>query len=68
MAHWGGRFSQQLINGLNNSMIHCGLTIDSTQQDIFWSVAWSKALVTVGVLSQAEQSQLEQALMNCLRK
>ncbi|EHC29487.1 Argininosuccinate lyase, partial [Salmonella enterica subsp. enterica serovar Alachua str. R6-377] len=32
------------------------------EQDIVGSVAWSKALVTVGVLTADEQRQLEEAL------
>ena len=38
------------------------MTIDSHNKISFGSVARSKALVTVGVLSQDEQAQLEQAL------
>ncbi|MBJ2118870.1 MULTISPECIES: argininosuccinate lyase [Proteus] len=62
MALWGGRFSQkadQRFKQFNDSL---RFDFRLAQQDIFGSVAWSKALVTVGVLSQDEQAQLEQAL------
>ncbi|WP_312826703.1 lyase family protein, partial [Escherichia coli] len=38
------------------------------EQDIVGSVAWSKALVTVGVLTADEQQQLEEALNNLLEE
>ncbi|MEY4476327.1 MAG: putative argininosuccinate lyase [Pseudomonadota bacterium] len=62
MALWGGRFSQaadQRFKQFNDSL---RFDYRLAEQDIMGSVAWSKALVTVGVLTAAEQQQLEQAL------
>lgn len=62
MALWGGRFSQaadQRFKLFNDSLC---FDYRLAEQDIIGSVAWSKALVTVGVLSSQEQQQLEQAL------
>lgn len=62
MALWGGRFSQaadQRFKLFNDSL---RFDYRLAEQDIIGSVAWSKALVTVGVLSSEEQKKLEQAL------
>ena len=62
MALWGGRFSQaadQRFKQLNDSL---RFDYRLAEQDIVGSVAWSKALVTVNVLTATEQQQLEQAL------
>lgn len=62
MALWGGRFSQaadQRFKQLNDSL---RFDYRLAEQDIVGSVAWSKALVTVNVLTVTEQQQLEQAL------
>ncbi|SFD37682.1 argininosuccinate lyase [Pragia fontium] len=62
MALWGGRFSQaadQRFKQFNDSL---RFDYRLAEQDIIGSVAWSKALVTVGVLSAEEQQQLEKAL------
>ena len=62
MALWGGRFSQaadQRFKQFNDSL---RFDYRLAEQDITGSVAWSKALVTVGVLTATEQQQLEQAL------
>ncbi|MFA3762927.1 argininosuccinate lyase [Yersinia sp. 2544 StPb PI] len=62
MALWGGRFSQaadQRFKQFNDSL---RFDYRLAEQDIIGSVAWSKALVTVGVLTATEQQQLEQAL------
>ncbi|WP_127956832.1 argininosuccinate lyase [Serratia microhaemolytica] len=62
MALWGGRFSQAA--DLRFKQLNDSLRFDYrlAEQDIIGSIAWSKALVTVNVLSVAEQQQLEQAL------
>ncbi|MFC0226595.1 argininosuccinate lyase [Serratia aquatilis] len=62
MALWGGRFSQAA--DLRFKQLNDSLRFDYrlAEQDIVGSVAWSKALVTVNVLTPAEQQQLEQAL------
>lgn len=62
MALWGGRFSQEADQRFKQFNDSLRFDFRLAQQDIFGSVAWSKALVTVGVLSQDEQAQLEQAL------
>lgn len=62
MALWGGRFSQaadRRFKQLNDSL---RFDYRLAEQDIVGSVAWSKALVTVNVLTAAEQQQLELAL------
>lgn len=62
MALWGGRFTQaadQRFKQFNDSL---RFDYRLAEQDIVGSVAWSKALVTVGVLTAEEQAQLEGAL------
>lgn len=62
MALWGGRFTQaadQRFKQFNDSL---RFDYRLAEQDIVGSIAWSKALVTVNVLSSDEQQQLEQAL------
>ncbi|WP_367143547.1 argininosuccinate lyase [Pantoea stewartii] len=62
MALWGGRFTQaadQRFKQFNDSL---RFDYRLAEQDIIGSVAWSKALVTVNVLSCDEQQQLEAAL------
>jgi len=62
MALWGGRFTQaadQRFKQFNDSL---RFDYRLAEQDIIGSVAWSKALVTVNVLTQDEQQQLEAAL------
>jgi argininosuccinate lyase len=56
MALWGGRFSQaadQRFKQLNDSL---RFDYRLAEQDIVGSVAWSKALVTVNVLTAVEQA------------
>ena len=62
MALWGGRFTQaadQRFKQFNDSL---RFDYRLAEQDIVGSIAWSKALVTVNVLSNDEQQQLEHAL------
>ncbi|MDE9461641.1 argininosuccinate lyase [Xenorhabdus bovienii] len=66
MALWGGRFSQeadQRFKQFNDSLC---FDYRLAEQDIIGSVAWSKALVTVGVLASEEQQKLELALNELL--
>lgn len=66
MALWGGRFSQaadQRFKHFNDSL---RFDYRLAKQDIIGSIAWSKALVTVNVLSHEEQQQLEHALNELL--
>ncbi|TNG94929.1 argininosuccinate lyase [Pasteurellaceae bacterium USgator11] len=62
MALWGGRFTQaadQRFKQFNDSLV---FDYRLAEQDIEGSIGWSKALTAVGVLTAAEQQQLEQAL------
>lgn len=61
MALWGGRFTQQQINGSNNSTTHCVL-ITVWRSRILLALWLVQSLVTVGVLTAEEQAQLEEAL------
>jgi len=66
MALWGGRFSQaadQRFKHFNDSL---RFDYRLAEQDIIGSIAWSKALVTVDVLSYDEQKKLEKALNQLL--
>ncbi len=66
MALWGGRFSQaadQRFKKFNDSL---RFDYRLAEQDITGSIAWSKALVTVNVLSYDEQKKLEKALNELL--
>lgn len=68
MALWGGRFSQaadQRFKHFNDSL---RFDYRLAEHDIIGSIAWSKALVTVSVLSEAEQQRLEQALAVLLQE
>jgi len=66
MALWGGRFSQaadQRFKHFNDSL---RFDYRLAEQDIIGSIAWSKSLVTVDILSVDEQKRLEQALNELL--
>ena len=66
MALWGGRFSQaadQRFKHFNDSL---RFDYRLAEQDIIGSIAWSKSLVTVDVLSYDEQKKLEKALNQLL--
>ncbi|MDJ0472849.1 argininosuccinate lyase [Pantoea eucalypti] len=68
MALWGGRFTHaadQRFKQFNDSL---RFDYRLAEQDIIGSVAWSKALVTVNVLTQDEQQQLEAALNSLLNE
>lgn len=68
MALWGGRFTQaadQRFKQFNDSL---RFDYRPAEQDIVGSVARSKALVTVGVLTADEQLRLEEALNNLLEE
>lgn len=66
MALWGGRFSQaadQRFKHFNDSL---RFDYRLAEQDIIGSIGWSKALVTVNILTADEQKHLEQALNELL--
>ncbi|GIC33070.1 argininosuccinate lyase [Vibrio cholerae] len=67
MALWGGRFTQAADSRFK--LFNDSLRFDYrlAEQDIVGSIAWSKALVSVNVLSAQEQQQLEQALNHLLQ-
>jgi len=62
MALWGGRFTQEADQRFKQFNDSLRFDYRLAEQDIIGSVAWSKALVTVNVLTQDEQQQLEAAL------
>ncbi|MCD1189738.1 argininosuccinate lyase [Vibrio cholerae] len=67
MALWGGRFTQAAdsrFKAFNDSL---RFDYRLAEQDIVGSIAWSKALVSVNVLSVQEQQQLELALNQLLQ-
>ena len=68
MALWGGRFSQEADQRFKQFNDSLRFDYRLAEQDIIGSVAWSKALVTVGVLNQNEQQQLELALNELLKE
>lgn len=62
MALWGGRFTQAAdtrFKGFNDSL---RFDYRLAEQDIVGSIAWSKALLSVNVLTEEEQQKLELAL------
>ncbi|WP_445495510.1 argininosuccinate lyase [Photorhabdus sp. SF281] len=66
MALWGGRFSQEADQRFKQFNDSLRFDYRLAEQDITGSVAWSKALVTVGVLTAEEQQNLEMALNELL--
>ncbi|SHO57713.1 argininosuccinate lyase [Vibrio quintilis] len=62
MALWGGRFTQAAdirFKDFNDSLC---FDYRLAEQDIVGSIAWSKALLSVNVLTEEEQQKLELAL------
>lgn len=66
MALWGGRFTQAADKRFKDFNDSLRFDYRLAEQDIEGSVGWSKALVSVGVLTQDEQQQLEKALNELL--
>ncbi|WP_427980216.1 argininosuccinate lyase [Agarivorans sp.] len=64
MALWGGRFSQAADTRFKQFNDSLRFDYRLAEQDITGSIAWSKALLSVGVLNQDEQSKLEEALLD----
>ncbi len=62
MALWGGRFTEQASDAFK--LFNDSLPVDYrlAEQDIIGSIAWSKALQSVNVLSAKEQLDLQNAL------
>ncbi|WP_336938056.1 argininosuccinate lyase [Vibrio cholerae] len=67
MALWGGRFTQAADSRFKSFNDSLRFDYRLAEQDIVGSIAWSKALVSVNVLSVQEQQQLEQALNHLLK-
>ncbi|HXK00371.1 MAG TPA: argininosuccinate lyase [Buchnera sp. (in: enterobacteria)] len=68
MALWGGRFTQlpnQYFKKFNNSLC---VDYRLVKEDILGSIAWSKSLMMVNVLTSKEQKILENALMLLLKE
>jgi argininosuccinate lyase len=67
MALWGGRFTQtadKRFKQFNDSLV---IDYRLAKQDIIGSIAWTKALVTVKILTSDEQRSLQQALEQVLK-
>ncbi|MFD2177015.1 argininosuccinate lyase [Veronia pacifica] len=62
MALWGGRFTQAADTRFKQFNDSLRFDYRLAEQDIVGSIAWSKSLRSVGVLTAAEQKQLELAL------
>ncbi|EJS9608493.1 argininosuccinate lyase [Vibrio parahaemolyticus] len=62
MALWGGRFTQAADTRFKEFNDSLRFDYRLAEQDIVGSIAWSKALLSVGVLSAEEQQKLELAL------
>ncbi|QEO44977.1 argininosuccinate lyase [Vibrio tarriae] len=67
MALWGGRFTQAADSRFKSFNDSLRFDYRLAEQDIVGSIAWSKALVSVNVLSVQDQQQLEQALNHLLQ-
>lgn len=62
MALWGGRFTQAADTRFKDFNDSLRFDYRLAEQDIVGSIAWSKALVSVNVLTEEEQQKLELAL------
>ncbi|TMX68171.1 argininosuccinate lyase [Vibrio rotiferianus] len=62
MALWGGRFTQAADTRFKDFNDSLRFDYRLAEQDIVGSIAWSKALLSVDVLSAEEQQKLELAL------
>ena len=68
MALWGGRFSGKtsgMFRQVNDSL---PFDFRLAEQDITGSLAWSRALMKAGVLTEQEQQKLEHALNALMRE
>ena len=66
MALWGGRFTQAADKRFKDFNDSLRFDYRLAEQDIEGSIGWSKALVSVGVLTAQEQHELEAALNQLL--
>ncbi|CCQ10245.1 Argininosuccinate lyase [Pseudoalteromonas luteoviolacea B = ATCC 29581] len=68
MALWGGRFSQGPDSAFKQFNDSLPFDYQLAEQDIIGSIAWAKAISSVGVLSQSELAQLTAALLELLKE
>lgn len=66
MALWGGRFTQAADKRFKDFNDSLRFDYRLAEQDIEGSIGWSKALVSVNILTAEEQQQLEVALNELL--
>lgn len=66
MALWGGRFSQAADNRFKHFNDSLCVDYRLAKHDIIGSIAWSKALLTVNVLTVVEQQKIENGLQELL--
>lgn len=66
MALWGGRFSQVADNRFKHFNDSLCVDYRLAKHDIIGSIAWSKALLTVNVLTVVEQQKIENGLQELL--
>lgn len=62
MALWGGRFSQAADKRFKQFNDSLRFDYRLAEQDIVGSIAWSKAIANVGIITEEEQRNLEVAL------
>lgn len=62
MALWGGRFTQAADARFKDFNDSLRFDYRLAEQDIVGSIAWSKALLSVNILTEEEQQKLELAL------
>lgn len=67
MALWGGRFTEAADTRFKKFNDSLRFDYRLAEQDIVGSIAWSKALLSVNVLTASEQKELEEALSELQR-
>ncbi|QCI19182.1 argininosuccinate lyase [Buchnera aphidicola] len=68
MALWGGRFSKKpndFFCTFNNSL---NIDFKLAKYDILSSIAWSRTLTSINILTKLEQKKIEEALLILLNK
>ncbi|RKF21442.1 argininosuccinate lyase [Alginatibacterium sediminis] len=68
MALWGGRFTQAADSRFKQFNDSLRFDYRLAEQDIIGSIAWSKALKSVGIITELEQQRLEKALNDLLKQ
>ena len=62
MALWGGRFTQAADTRFKQFNDSLRFDYRLAEQDIVGSIAWSKSLLSVGVLTEEEQQKVRISL------